>query len=50
LTLILDGAMLAAGVQAATRPRTGLSPPDRFHATKGSNREPPFARIADCGL
>ena len=29
--------MLAAGVQAATRPRAGLSPPDRFPVTTGSD-------------
>jgi hypothetical protein len=30
LTLIADDVILAAGVQAATRPRAGLSPPDRL--------------------
>lgn len=29
--------MLPAGVQAATRPRAGLSPPDRFRVTTGSD-------------
>ena len=35
-----DYAILRDGVQAATRPRAGLSPPDRFH--QQVHREPPL--------
>ena len=37
LTLIADGVYPVRGVQAATRPQAGLSPPESFSVTTGSD-------------
>jgi hypothetical protein len=49
LTVIADETILCSGVQAATRPRTGLSPPDRFDATTGSDANLLSPESADTG-